>query len=155
MNILVLQRKKVIFAAENNVKIEDMETNGKQQHVENMEQALVIAEQLLDGKSPVQVLAQQIFAQEQVKNRVGALENIFLCQKEIFNFDEAAAYLSMSKSTLYKLTSRKEIPHYKPNRFVFFEKAELDKWIRSAAVKTDGQLNDEANAYTMAHPLQA
>ena len=60
--------------------MEDMETIGKQQHVENMEQALVLAEQLLDGKSPVQVLAQQIFAQEQVKNRVGALDNIFLCQ---------------------------------------------------------------------------
>lgn len=83
-----------------------METIGKQQHVENMEQALVLAEQLLDGKSPVQVLAQQIFAQEQVKNRVGALENIFLCQKEIFNFDEAAAYLSMSKSTLYRRSDR-------------------------------------------------
>ena len=132
-----------------------METIGKQQHVENMEQALVLAEQLLDGKSPVQVLAHQIFAQQQVKDRIGALENVFLCQKEILNFDEAAAYLNMSKSTLYKLTSKKEIPHYKPNRFVFFEKSELDKWIRAAVVKTDGQLNDEANAYTMAHPLHA
>ena len=132
-----------------------METIGKQQHVENMEQALVLAEQLLDGKSPVQVLAHQIFAQQQVKDRIGALENVFLCQKEILNFDEAAAYLNMSKSTLYKLTSKKEIPHYKPNRFVFFERSERDKWIRTATVKTEGQLSDEANAYTMAHPLHA
>lgn len=129
-----------------------MEDKGKQQHVENMDQALVLAEQMLDGQSPAQVLAYQIFAQQQVQKRVDALENIFLCQKEIFNFDEAAAYLSMSKSTLYKLTSRKEIPHYKPNRFVFFEKAELDKWIRASVVKTDGQLNDEANSYIMSHP---
>ena len=132
-----------------------METIGKQQHVENMEQALVLAEQLLDGKSPVQVLAHQIFAQQQVKDRIGALENVFLCQKEILNFDEAAAYLNMSKSTLYKLTSKKEIPHYKPNRFVLFERSELDKWIRTATGKTEGQLSDEANAYTMAHPLHA
>lgn len=132
-----------------------MENNRNQQHVENMEQALVLAEQMLDGKSPVQVLAYQIFAQQQVKDRIGALENIFLCQKEIFNFDEAVAYLNMSKSTLYKLTSKKEIPHYKPNRFVFFEKAELDKWIRSASVKTDGQLNDEANRYIISHPSRA
>lgn len=130
-----------------------MEDKGKQQHVENMEQALVLAEQMLDGKSPAQVLAYQIFMQQQVQERVDALENIFLCQKEIFNFDEAAAYLSMSKSTLYKLTSRKEIPHYKPNRFVFFEKAELDKWIRASVVKTDGQLNDQANTYTTTHPI--
>ena len=130
-----------------------MEDKCKQQHVENMDQALVLAEQMLDGQSPVQVLAYQIFAQQQVQERVDALENIFLCQKEIFNFDEAAAYLSMSKSTLYKLTSRKEIPHYKPNRFVFFEKSELDKWIRASVVKTDGQLNDQANTYTTTHPI--
>ena len=131
-----------------------MENYSKQQHVENMDQALVLAEQMLDGQSPVQVLAYQIFAQQQVQERVDALENIFLCQKEIFNFDEAAAYLNMSKSTLYKLTSRKEIPHYKPNRFVFFEKSELDKWIRASVVKTDGQLNDEANSYIMNHPTR-
>ena len=129
-----------------------MEDNRKQQHVENIEQALVLAEEMLDGKSPAQVLAYQIFTQQQVNDRIGALENIFLCQKEILNFDEASAYLNMSKSTLYKLTSKKEIPHYKPNRFVFFEKSELDKWIRSSVVKTDGQLNDEANSYIMCHP---
>jgi hypothetical protein len=49
-----------------------MEDNRNQQHVENMEQALVLAEQMLDGKSPVQVLAYQIFAQQQVKDRIGA-----------------------------------------------------------------------------------
>ena len=127
--------------------------NYSKQHVENMEQALALAEQMLDGKSPAQVLAYQIFTQQEVKDRIGALENIFLCQKEILNFDEAAAYLNMSKSTLYKLTSKKEIPHYKPNRFVFFEKSELDKWIRASVVKTDGQLSDQANTYTTTHPI--
>ena len=130
-----------------------MEDKGKQQHVENMEQALVLAEQMLDGKSPAQVLAYQIFMQQQANDRIGALENIFLCQKEILNFDEASAYINMNKSTLYKLTSKKEIPHYKPNRFVFFEKSELDKWIRASVVKTDGQLNDQANTYTTTHPI--
>lgn len=88
------------------------------------------------------------------EQRIEALENVFLCQKDIFNLDEAATYLSMSKSTLYKLTSKKEIPHYKPNRFIFFERSELDKWIRSAAVKTEDQLNDQVNAYTMANPIR-
>lgn len=127
--------------------------NYSKQHVENMEQALALAEQMLDGKSPAQVLAYQIFTQQQANDRIGALESIFLCQKEILNFDEASAYLNMSKSTLYKLTSKKEIPHYKPNRFVFFEKSELDKWIRASVVKTDGQLNDQANTYTTTHPI--
>lgn len=121
--------------------------------LESMDQALELAEQWLKGNNPTEVLAKQIYQQHQTEERINALEGIFLCQKEIFNFDEAAAYLSMSKSTLYKLTSKKEIPHYKPNRFVFFERNELDNWIRSAAVKTEEQLNDHVNACSMANPL--
>ena len=119
-----------------------------------MQDALAQVEQMLDDEKDVKILlAQQLIQQKQNEERLDALEGIYLCQKEIFNFDEAAAYLSMSKSTLYKLTAKKEIPHYKPNRFVFFERAELDNWIRSAAVKSEVQLNDQVNAYTMANPL--
>ena len=122
--------------------------------VTGMQDALAQVEQMLDGENDVKILlAQQLIQQKQNEERIDALEGIFLCQKEILNFDEAAAYLSMSKSTLYKLTAKKEIPHYKPNRFVFFERSELDNWIRSAAVMTDEQLNDQVNAYTMSKPL--
>ena len=112
-----------------------------------MQDALAQVEQMLDDEKDVKILlAQQLIQQKQNEERLDALEGIYLCQKEIFNFDEAAAYLSISKSTLYKLTSKKEIPFYKPNRLVFFERAELDNWIRAAAVKSEDQLNDQVNA---------
>ncbi len=116
--------------------------------VPGWEQALARAEEILGANADTKmVLAQQIFQHQQMEGRIQALEDVMLCQKEILNFDEAAAYLSMSKSTLYKLTSKKEIPHYKPNRFVFFERAALDGWIRDAAVKTEEELSDEAIKY--------
>ena len=129
-----------------------METIAKKVHVENMEQALVLAEQMLEGKSAAQVLAHQIYKQQQTEDRIDALEGVFLCQKEIFNFDEAAKYLNMSRSTLYKLTSSKGIPHYKPNRFVFFEKAELDKWIRDHRVMTVDEIYAAAQDYCVTQP---
>ena len=122
-------------------------------YAEKRTQALIMAEQLLQGKSHTEVLADQILSQEKNEERLKALENVFLCQKEILNFDEASDYLKMSKSTLYKLTSKKEIPHYKPNRFIFFERAELDKWIRAAKIKSEEQLNDQVNAYTMSKAM--
>ena len=132
----------------------DIMRKGSQQTAE-WEHALAQAEQMLDGNCDVKVLlAQKIMQEQQTEERIGALEEVFLCQKEIFNFDEAAKYLKMSRSTLYKLTASKGIPHYKPNRFVFFERSELDKWIRAAAVKTEEQLDDQVNAYTMANPLR-
>ena len=130
-----------------------MEMSTKKVHVENLEQALVQAEKMLEGKNAAQVLAHQLFVQQQTEDRIDALEDIFLCQKEIFNFDEAAKYLNMSRSTLYKLTSSKGIPHYKPNRFVFFEKAELDKWIRDHRVMTVDEVYAAAQDYCVGQPM--
>ena len=119
-------------------------------------QALERAEQMLEGNNDVKVLlAQQLYQQEVNEGRIKALESVFLCQKEIFNLDEAAMYIGVSKSNLYKMTASRKIPHYKPaGRYIYFERSELDNWIREGAVKTEEQLNDQANAYTMTNPLR-
>ena len=42
----------------------------------------------------------------------------------------ACMYIGVSESMLYKLTSSKEIPHYKPRgKMVYFAKEELDEWL--------------------------
>lgn len=46
------------------------------------------------------------------------------------NFIEAAQYLSISHSTLYKLTYQRKISCHKPNgKYLYFYKHELDEWI--------------------------
>lgn len=58
------------------------------------------------------------------------IESLSLSTKEILNMDEAMTYLQVSRSYLYKLTSGKHIPHYKPSgKLIFFRKTELDDWI--------------------------
>jgi hypothetical protein len=37
-----------------------------------------------------------------------------LLKKEVLNFSEACQYIDVSESHLYKLTSRKQIPHFCP-----------------------------------------
>ncbi|MHB8579912.1 MAG: helix-turn-helix domain-containing protein [Ignavibacteriaceae bacterium] len=46
------------------------------------------------------------------------------------NFVQAAQYLSISHSHLYKMTSQRKIPFHKPSgKYLFFFKYELDAWI--------------------------
>lgn len=46
------------------------------------------------------------------------------------SFKEAVDYLKVSKSTLYKLTSNREIEFYKPNGGkIYFKLEDLDNWI--------------------------
>lgn len=51
-------------------------------------------------------------------------------KKEILTLAEAAAYAGISKSYLYKLTSTRMIPFYRPqSKLIYFKKIELDTWL--------------------------
>lgn len=53
-----------------------------------------------------------------------------LNQKDILSFKEALVYLDVSKSLLYKLTSKKKIEFSKPNNGkLYFKKEDLKKWL--------------------------
>lgn len=58
------------------------------------------------------------------------------------NFVEAAEYLSISHSTLYKLTYQRKIPCHKPNgKYLYFFKHELDEWIEKGNGDTSTALS--------------
>lgn len=46
-----------------------------------------------------------------------------------FTVKQAAAFLDLAEQTIYGLTSRNEIPHYKRGKKLYFLKAELEKWM--------------------------
>lgn len=85
-----------------------------------------------------------------LEERIQQLENSIYHIKEILSFEEACAFLNFSKSYLYKLTSSCAIPHYKPSgKMVYFERKELENWLRQNPVRTREQIEMDANAYIM------
>lgn len=67
---------------------------------------------------------------EGLLERVALLEENIFTTKKVFTFQEACIYIGVSDSMLYKLTSNKEIPHYKPRgKMIYFAKEELDAWL--------------------------
>lgn len=63
---------------------------------------------------------------------------------------EAAAYLGVTKSWLYKLTMRRLIPHYKPTgKLIYFNREELEQWLQANRVATADEINAQAQAYCM------
>lgn len=68
--------------------------------------------------------------------------------KKVLTFDEAAEYTGLSKSYLYKMTSQRVVPHYKPNgKLIFFEREELEKWLLSTRVTPQQEINEAAQTY--------
>lgn len=52
-------------------------------------------------------------------------------QEETMDVAAAAAYLKLSVPTVYGLTSRQLIPHYRRARRLVFVKSELREWLES------------------------
>ena len=87
--------------------------------------------------------------------RVEELERMLFLTKNVLSFDEASTFLNLAKSYLYKLTSGNLIPHYKPQgKMLYFEKSELEAWLRQNPVKTKTQIEQEAQKYVLNHPLK-
>lgn len=58
-------------------------------------------------------------------------------EKEFLTLEEAADYLSLSKSAMYKMTSKREIPFYNPGgKKIYFKREELNNWIISGKVNS-------------------
>ena len=86
--------------------------------------------------------------EQNLEIRVSKLEKSLFIVKNILNFNEASEFLSLSKSYLYKLTSSGQIPHYKPiGKMLYFEKVELENWLRQNPVKTIRQIQQEAETH--------
>ena len=70
--------------------------------------------------------------------------------KKVLTFEEAASYMGMSKSCLYKMTSQKIVPHYKPNgKLIFFDREELENYLLSVRVKPQTEIEAAASTYVV------
>ena len=76
---------------------------------------------------------------------------------ELINLEEAARFLGLKKSYLYKLTSTKQIPFYKyGGRVIAFDPAALQAWraARLQYIPTQAEQATQASAYCAANPLR-
>lgn len=93
--------------------------------------------------------------EKSLEQRISNIEENLYLNKNVLSFDEASKFLNLSKSYLYKLTSACLIPHYKPQgKMLYFDKNELEEWLRQNPVKTQAQISEQANSYLNAKPLR-
>lgn len=97
--------------------------------MERINERICTVENILKKMEPV----------EELLERLAMLENNIYTTKEVLTFSEACLYMGVSESLLYKLTSAREVPHYKPRgKMLYFNKEELDQWLLQNNVPTIG-----------------
>lgn len=88
------------------------------------------------------------FIQEQLTRIEQLLINEQVQNKEILSLKEVSIYLGQSKSSIYKLTSKREIPFYVPNgKMIYFKKQELDDWVFNGKVESSDEIEEDIEKY--------
>lgn len=73
--------------------------------------------------------------------------------KSILTLDEAVLYTGLSKAYLYRMTSNREIPHFKKCRKLYFKKSELEEWMLERKIPTRLDIDSMASTYVATHKI--
>ena len=86
--------------------------------------------------------------QQQLDKIEALLKKQNALSKEVLTLEEAAEYLQLSKSCLYKMTSNREISHYVPGgKKIYFRRTELDKWVFNSMVTPISEFDQQIENY--------
>lgn len=87
-----------------------------------------------------------------ISARLDRIERLALIStKPILDIKEAAIFTGFSVKHIYRLTSTKQIPHFKMNAKLLFKKSELESWLTGHKVLTTAEVNQRATTYTAIH----
>ncbi len=83
--------------------------------------------------------------------KLNAIERYsLLSAKNVLNLDDVAILTGLSKSHLYKLTSERLIPHYKPSsKSLYFDRVEIEEWMKQNRVQTEAEAEQKAVSYVV------
>ena len=89
---------------------------------------------------------------EEMNLKLDRIERLtLLAAKPVLDISEAALFTGFSVGHLYRLTSGKEIPHYKKDRKLYFKKSELEEWMLAHPILTNEEIDAQATGYILRH----
>ena len=98
-------------------------------------------------ENPFELLLDKLNTIEYLLKNVKKEEKTPVSLPEIFNMKQAAEYVSLSKSAIYKMTAGRTIPHFKRGAILYFKKSELDEWMTQHRISTMAEIEKEAADY--------
>ncbi len=85
---------------------------------------------------------------EEILQRLNNIErNTLLAARNVLTIDDVVLLTGQSKSHIYKLTALKEIPYFKKGKYVYFDRAEVEAWMKENRVETKAEAQQRAAAY--------
>lgn len=72
-----------------------------------------------------------------------------LAAKNVLTLEDVALLTGLSKSHLYRLTCTRQIPFYKRAKMLYFDRGEIESWMKQNRVATQQEAEQAAIAYVV------
>ncbi len=97
---------------------------------------------------------------QSIEERLGSIESLLITlneknvetdsnpeKEELLTVQEAAAFLSLSVPTIYSKVNKGELPVMKRSKRLYFSNYELMDYLKEGRIKTNSELDQEADSY--------
>lgn len=79
--------------------------------------------------------------------RLSNIESLLSVSKTVLNIDEVSKLTGLSKSTIYKFTHLGKIPFYKQAKHCFFDRVEIENWLKANRGYNSDETSKAASTY--------
>ncbi|MEZ4938676.1 MAG: helix-turn-helix domain-containing protein [Crocinitomicaceae bacterium] len=88
-------------------------------------------------------------SEEKIDKLISLMEQILLQQKEMYNAKEAAAYLGVKTSWIYKLVHERKLAFYKigGGKMLAFERKTLDEYIKMSRYLSNNEMENQSDDF--------
>lgn len=81
---------------------------------------------------------------------VEVAEQLAYANKDVLTSKEVCKYLGIKPCTLYDMTRKKQIPHYKPNGgSLYFKRVEVCEWATKNRIASNAEIESKAVAHCL------
>ena len=88
----------------------------------------------------------------EIEKRLARIEQILVLNtKNVLNVSELSLILGVSENRVRVLCCKKEIPHYKRGRSVFFKRSEIEEWQLRDRIPTNDEIEMLAATHVATH----
>lgn len=81
------------------------------------------------------------------EKRLDEIEELLKLSKRVLNLEELCLLTGLSKSHIYKLTCYGKIPFYKQSKHLFFDRTEVEAWLKQNRYSSSDEIEKEASKY--------
>lgn len=117
----------------------------------------LFASSLTDARANIMLLCHNTKRMEEaIMQKLEAIEqNMLLASKTVLMIQDVSALTGLSASTIYQMTSKHQIPHYKPTgRLLYFDRQEVEAWMKQNRIGTISEAQQAASKHIVSKKYQ-